>query len=133
MPRSDQGGSGLGLSDWSNPRLPESPEVSLSYARVLGRVLGRVLDREVLIQNLIERVIQGILAAYRASRQEAPNSPANRRFLGPCPPALESRACLHVPVNGGGESPEASSIRRAPPSERPRLCVTKEARSLDRV
>jgi hypothetical protein len=59
MLRSDQGGSGLGLSDWSNPRLPESPEVLLSYARVLGRVLGG----EVLIQNLIERVIQGILVS----------------------------------------------------------------------
>jgi hypothetical protein len=74
-----------------------------------------------------------ILAAYRASKQDAPNSPANRRFLGPCPPALESRACLHVPVNGGGESPEASSNGRAPPSERSRPCVTKEARSLDRM
>src|SRR5215203_4340163 len=67
-----------------------------------------------------------ILAAYRASRQDVPNSLANRWFLGPCPPALESRACLHVPVYGSGESAEASSIRRAPPSERPRLCVTKE-------
>jgi len=52
-----------------------------------------------------------ILAAYRASRQDAPNSP----------------------VNGGGESPEASSNGRVLPSERSRPCVTKEARSLDRV
>ena len=36
-------------------------------------------------------------------------------------------AGLHVPVNGGGESPEASSNGRAPPSERSRPCVTKEA------